>query len=203
MKEIFKKVYIKSAVDLPKDILIHVGSKNGFEELVYIENGQVKKPFRYDDEDTPTLSIDKITWYLQPISDSSCTEPECGIDKICLKCGVHISEHPGKHNQEREDIQEGIQSEFDRCRTLIEHPKEEQDQPKSANRRTKSSIIKSYIRRTDDGLHYLTVRDAEKAMEQYHKRQLREELIKFNHKYNTSITIAQIDNYLSNKPNKD
>ncbi len=29
------QVMVKSHRDLPKDILLHVGSKNGFEELVY------------------------------------------------------------------------------------------------------------------------------------------------------------------------
>lgn len=66
-KEYFEKVYIKSKDDLPKDGLIHVGSNNGFEELVYIENGLTKKPFRYDDEDNPVIKIDKINWYLKPI----------------------------------------------------------------------------------------------------------------------------------------
>jgi len=65
----YKKVIIKSEADLPKDIIIHVCNKHNFEELVYIEDGETKKPFRYDKHDKPTLSIGSIVWYLQPVEE--------------------------------------------------------------------------------------------------------------------------------------
>jgi len=65
----YKKIEIRSEADLPKDIIIHVCNKHNFEELVYIEDGETKKPFRYDKHDKPTLSIGSIVWYLQPVRE--------------------------------------------------------------------------------------------------------------------------------------
>jgi len=62
----YTKVFIRDKSDLPENILIHVGSRNGFEELLYIENGKTMKPWKYDKNDTPILSIENIIWYLKP-----------------------------------------------------------------------------------------------------------------------------------------
>lgn len=78
----YKKVFIKNISDLPKDIIIHVGNKSGFEELVYIEGNETKKPWRYDEQDIPTISIDRIVWYLQPKELPS----EDAIDKWADYC---------------------------------------------------------------------------------------------------------------------
>ncbi|HUX56234.1 MAG TPA: hypothetical protein VMV77_04625 [Bacteroidales bacterium] len=71
-EETYKKVFIKSPADLPEDVLLHVGNRHGFEEIIYIENGKTKKPFRYDSDDTSTLKIENIDWYLkevEPVTD--------------------------------------------------------------------------------------------------------------------------------------
>lgn len=81
--EVYKRVYIKTADDLPKDIILHVGNKKGFEELIYIEDGKTKKPWRYDDNDIATLSINSIDWYMEPV--------EMPTDKTMLtKCDSNI-----------------------------------------------------------------------------------------------------------------
>jgi len=66
-KELFEKVYIRSEEDLPEGIILHVGNKAGFEELVYIEDGKIKKPFKFDEYDTPVIKIKNIVWYLRPV----------------------------------------------------------------------------------------------------------------------------------------
>ena len=79
----YKKVIIKSEADLPKDIIIHVCNKHNFEELVYIEDGETKKPFRYDKQDKPTLSIGSIDWYLQPVEEE--LYPKGFVEWLCEK----------------------------------------------------------------------------------------------------------------------
>lgn len=78
MEPVYVKRFIKSEADLPKDIILHVGNKEGFEELIYIENGKTKKPWRYDDNDIATLSINSIDWYMEPVEMP--TEEEIEIE---------------------------------------------------------------------------------------------------------------------------
>jgi len=80
----YTKIIIKSKDDLPEDILLHVGNKKGFEEIIYIEKGETKKPFRYDSNDIPTLRIDDIDWYLFPDKDEleSLTEKKSDADLL-------------------------------------------------------------------------------------------------------------------------
>ena len=68
IEEYYEKIHIKNEEDLPKDILLFVGNKRGFIEVVYIEEGETKKPFRYDSDDMATLKINDIDWYLRPSS---------------------------------------------------------------------------------------------------------------------------------------
>lgn len=77
-RTVYVKRFIKTADDLPKDIILHVGNKKGFEELIYIENGKTKKPWRYDDNDIATLSINSIDWYMEPVEMP--TEEEIEIE---------------------------------------------------------------------------------------------------------------------------
>ena len=92
-EELYKKIYIKSVNDLPEGKLIHVGSKNGYEELLYIEDGETKKPFRYDDNDTPVIKLSKIDWYLQPIEP---VEAE-NIEETVSKEGLPIYDNEQKY----------------------------------------------------------------------------------------------------------
>ena len=59
--ELKKNFWYKIDEEKPiEDNLILVCTRQGFMELVYVENGKTMKPWRYDPDDTPTLTYDKI-----------------------------------------------------------------------------------------------------------------------------------------------
>jgi len=64
---VYVPIEIKSQEDLPKDQILHVGLKSGFEELIYIEGKEIKKPWKFDDDDKPIVKMENIDWYLQPV----------------------------------------------------------------------------------------------------------------------------------------
>jgi hypothetical protein len=81
----YKRKDIKSIEDLPKEGIIHVGNKYSFEELIYIENGETNKPFRFDKYDEPILSINSIAWFLLPCDDYvQALEELVGVQKELL-----------------------------------------------------------------------------------------------------------------------
>jgi len=60
-----KNIWYKIAEEIPiEDNLLLVCTRQGYMELVYVENKDTKKPWRYDPDDVPTISYDKIMLWM-------------------------------------------------------------------------------------------------------------------------------------------
>jgi len=59
-----RNVWYEMDVFKPPDGELLLVSNGGFMELIYIEDGITMKPWGYDSDDTPTLSVDKIKFWM-------------------------------------------------------------------------------------------------------------------------------------------
>jgi len=152
----YEQIVINTVDDLPK------------EEGSYISKRKTRDyvgTYFYKGEEYNELWYRTIEWYLLPIKDDSesqepvkeipscpnckeTTKPCACMRNICIRCGKPVGNIT-----------------FTVCDDCWDKP----EQPVSEKPVSASQIIKGYERKTDDGLHYITLRDAEKAMEEYHQ----------------------------------